>query len=431
VFFFGCLVMLLNVGTGHAAPCTPGTDCYCDHVKKVGDPIYDPNLLVCADFEAPTLYLNQGVGNGPPYYGPWYDASNPINRGDNSYWVKTYSIGSSTNWQYGEPANPTFGQTCNEPPPYQGCVGTKAYDPTDRWGANAYHPALQIVRNGEFGSYIPGETTPIGSAGGGGGPFDGTASLGSLVDRTTPLGILGGVNFPGGSRTSFSITQALAMASNMEQQNPVINTNWKFSEWSSSGVGPGDGIFLFGLAGTLDTTFPFYQFSFFDPTSCAGCNQQATCQANLAGSIVVKGVLSCDANGNMLYQASSADYTRTVDWPLATWGCFQGQFTNWGSTNSHVQIWFTGPAGVQKKVIDITANMTNQNARHPINAYTFNAYANTNSPQVGTMPQGPTARYEDNIHITAGPPPSCAQIGFVGAGGGGPAPSAPTGLKVF
>src|SRR2546427_12217191 len=49
-----------------AAPCTPGTDCYCDRVKNVSSPIYDPSLLMCEDFEAPTLRLNQGLGNGAP-----------------------------------------------------------------------------------------------------------------------------------------------------------------------------------------------------------------------------------------------------------------------------------------------------------------------------------------------------------------------------
>jgi hypothetical protein len=63
----------------------------------------------------------------------------------------------------------------------------------------------------------------------------------------------------------------------------------------------------------------------------------------------------------------------------------------------------------------------------------LNTYQNTNAgAQYGYVATTQlNFRYEDNMHVTAGMPVSCAQIGFVGAGGGGPAPSAPTGLKIF
>jgi hypothetical protein len=64
---------ILMPAVGVAAPCTPGVDCYCDKVRGGG--LNDPQLLFCEDFEAPTLYQNTGVGNGAPYYGPWYDAT--------------------------------------------------------------------------------------------------------------------------------------------------------------------------------------------------------------------------------------------------------------------------------------------------------------------------------------------------------------------
>jgi hypothetical protein len=78
-----------------ATPCTPGVDCYCDKVRSGS--LSDPSLLWCEDFEAPTLRLDQGFGNGPPYYGPQYDHSFPDwgtnNRGNNSYWYRVYGMG--------------------------------------------------------------------------------------------------------------------------------------------------------------------------------------------------------------------------------------------------------------------------------------------------------------------------------------------------
>src|SRR5262245_12054173 len=102
---------ILVPAAGVTAPCTPGTDCYCDKVRNKADPLFDSALLFCEDFEAPTLYQNTGVGNGAPYFGPWYDASGQTgNRGNNSYWNKRYGNGTSDHlFSQGEPSNPTLG----------------------------------------------------------------------------------------------------------------------------------------------------------------------------------------------------------------------------------------------------------------------------------------------------------------------------------
>ncbi|MEK7201843.1 MAG: Ig-like domain-containing protein, partial [Patescibacteria group bacterium] len=43
-------------GVVAGGPCTDGVDCYCDRVRNISNPIYDPNLRLCEDFEAVTLH---------------------------------------------------------------------------------------------------------------------------------------------------------------------------------------------------------------------------------------------------------------------------------------------------------------------------------------------------------------------------------------
>src|SRR5262245_22345769 len=79
-------LLAISLRSGEAASCTKGVNCYCDRVK--GGDLNDPALLMCEDFEAPTLLSTTGVGNGPPYYGPVYDGGS--NRGANWYWTQKY-----------------------------------------------------------------------------------------------------------------------------------------------------------------------------------------------------------------------------------------------------------------------------------------------------------------------------------------------------
>jgi|CXWL01.1.fsa_nt_gi hypothetical protein len=140
VFSFSFFILFINPDIGYAAPCTPGTNCYCDKVK--GGAFNDPSVLLCEDFEAPTLINNQGVGNGAPYYGPWYDDSGQVgNRGVNSYWNRKYSNGvNGFLFSTGQPASPMFGSPC----PYALCSGAKVWDAGNRWSANAYDPRLMF-----------------------------------------------------------------------------------------------------------------------------------------------------------------------------------------------------------------------------------------------------------------------------------------------
>ena len=131
-------VVAVIPAAGLGTPCTPGTNCYCDKVK--GGALNDPLLLFCEDFEAPTLTTNTGLGNGAPYYGPWYDDTGLTNdRGRNSYWNQKYGNGvSSFLFSSGEPANPALGRPCA----FALCTGAKVWERNDLWSANAYDPQL-------------------------------------------------------------------------------------------------------------------------------------------------------------------------------------------------------------------------------------------------------------------------------------------------
>ena len=89
-------VLIFSPGLVLAAPCTRGVNCYCDKVKP-GGPLADPQLLLCEDFEAPTLHDDVGFGNGAPDFGPPYDdTGSPGWRGFNGYWHRTYGDMSGT-----------------------------------------------------------------------------------------------------------------------------------------------------------------------------------------------------------------------------------------------------------------------------------------------------------------------------------------------
>jgi hypothetical protein len=101
----------------------------------------------------------------------------------------------------------------------------------------------------------------------------------------------------------------------------------------------------------------------------------------------------------------------------------RGHFENWGTANTSVKIWFN-----ETLIIDFSGlDGSFLNAKAGYDALVFNAYSNAN--QEGGVPTTATTyRYEDNIHVTGGPPVSCTAIGF--GGGVVTPPAAPTGLRI-
>jgi hypothetical protein len=462
------LGILLGPALVSATSCSRGTDCYADCVRgpatvgayknaacqakfSVGVPV-DTALLWVEDFEAPTLHDNVSAGGGAPNYGPPYDATGiPGDRGRNSYWFQTYSNGvNSVIWARNEPTSPTLGAPCTA---FDLCVGLRIWHPQNLWNANGQTLPGKVVavvlKNGEFNAEIGSITPPTGSAGGGSGVFDGQQTWGYRMAAGWGQdgGIIGRKAFA--QTRTLGMTMALAYASNIGSANIV--DAWKHNEWETVlGGGGGDGLFAFGLsgAGTTPFHFPFYGFMVGDvpgtgwsPTQLA--NFEADCNTAKNAASLVVGIFNC-TSVNFNWTTQSSAYNRATDWPFGTWGCLEAHYQNIGLSNAQWQVYFTGPAGVRKKVIDIqNFNMTwggaNGFATNPpiqskngYQALNWNNYYNGN---YNGNPPGPlnstqtTFRYEDNFHIRAGAPVSCAQIGFASTGGGPTPPAAPTGLR--
>src|SRR2546430_7597719 len=95
-------VLIFSPGLVLAAPCTRGVNCYCDKVKP-GGPLADPQLLMCEDFEAPTLHDDVNFGGGAPNWRPPYDdTGTPGYRGANSYSFRISSILGTPGWAVGQ-----------------------------------------------------------------------------------------------------------------------------------------------------------------------------------------------------------------------------------------------------------------------------------------------------------------------------------------
>ncbi len=231
-------ILLLTIGlllpaTGTAAPCTPGADCYCDKVKNPGSPFYDPNLLMCEDFEAPTLRdtTTRNQGGGAPYYGPWWDdtgGSGACFRGYNSYWYRIYGPGNGNLIDSGLPRSPTLGCTCQRG---GGACGYSVWEYRDAFGHNRDVGAIAILTAGEFNE-IAGNTDPTNAAGGRAGQFDGNASVHWRVTPGETTGIAGTKRF-GARYQEIGITGAWAFPKNLPRSG-IQSAHWKFAEWGDS-----------------------------------------------------------------------------------------------------------------------------------------------------------------------------------------------------
>lgn len=388
-----------------AAPCTPGVNCYCDRVRS-GD-LKDPTLLLCEDFEAPTLQHSQNdaafVGKGAPYWGPPYDHSNTGShvcfRGGNGYWHRNYNTGTGGPWRAGQPPPPvTVGCSCSVGPG-QTC-GSQFWHPTNLYQGNG-QANIAILTDQDFAAEVPTIAAPANRAGGGRGAFDGAASLGHrILPRQT--GGNGSNKGFGSPQRNIGITMAVAYPNNLVASG-VVSNPWKHNEW---GTGIGDGPFMFHTANWMTSTFPWKGFMF-----TAGANRLATCQAAVAGATWAKGKPSC-SDVALAFDAAPADYVQATHWPLGTWGCARGHFQNLGLANTRYEAWITGPDGVERKVFDVS-NLDTRSFRVGLaggyDRYIWNSYANKNMKQSTTQT---TFRYEDNVHIRADAPVSCAQIGY-------------------
>jgi len=313
-------------------------------------------------------------------------------------------------------------------------VGDLAWDSGNRWQANSVPGGTAAIAifdaASDFSAELGSLTAPTNAAGGGTGLFDGN---GTLAQRN-PAGLGNTVGITGIktftlSRT-FGITQAFAYGSNLGASG-ILNAPWKHNEWGGTDSDPDSAIFVYSHG--YGATRPFnHMFMLF--VAPWGTDNEAGCNAKIAAATRTKGVFSCDSV-SFDYEASSADYDQAQDWPDGTWACVRGHFENLGLTNSRIRIFLTpsaGPrSGVEQTLIDISNLNTSTFAPGVNGGYAsiaFNNYANTNQGLGETPSTQLTFRYEDQFHLRAGAPVSCAQAGF-GAAGGTP-PAAPAGLTV-
>jgi hypothetical protein len=407
------LVVVLSPGTGDAGACTKGVDCYCDKVAP-GGPLADPSLLFCEDFEAPTLRNNQGVGNGPPYYGPWYDSTGMNgDRGHNSYWNMKYGNGvSSFLFTSGQPSAPALGSPCG----FSLCTGARVWDAANRWSANAYSPQLAIFASpSDFSAEISSIRPPTNTARGGTpGVFDGNASLGYRIQAGATHGIAGQASFP--TSTEIGYTTAMAYPNNSLASGVWGTTSmpgaWKHNEWltvTSPNCGF-DGLFAFYNQSGPRSGRPFAGFIGAFGSNCTGGGYTGSITSVAAGAAqLINGGLGIAWN-------TPTNYNQPTDWPEGTWGCVRGHISGVGTSAMRHRVWFQGPNMTSERLlIDFTANGTGLDNRQGYNGMKWNAYANTNQGQGYTATTQLTFRYEDNVHVRRGLPVSCSQIGFGGS----------------
>ena len=410
-----------------AAPCQDGVDCYCDKVKNTSSPLYDPAILICEDFESHGLYQNVPVGTSAPSYGPWYDATGQAgNRGVNSYWNKNYGNGvSSFGFRSGEPANPALGSPCS----FSLCTGSKVWERNNLWSANAYNPQIAFfTQPSDFNFELGSLTAPTNKAGGGSGVFDGNANLVHRIGPGVTHGIAGEKAF--GVTRTIGYTGAIAYPINSDSSgiwggNGGPNASWKHNEWATvyTPNGGWDGLFIFYNQNGPRNGRPFAGFF--------GSFQDRACKS---GSIVATlGTASCTADQTALVWNTPANYSQPTDWPWGTWGCVRGFMENAGLSNQRMRVWFQGPNMTSERlIIDITVDGTTLDSKNGYNGLKWNAYANTNQGTGYVASTALTFRYEDNVHVRAGTPVSCSQIGFVGGSGSGDTtpPTPPANLRL-
>jgi|CXWL01.1.fsa_nt_gi hypothetical protein len=426
------LALIFCFGALFAAPaeaaCTKGADCYCDKVKNPANALYDSKLLLCEDFDVPTLYSNVGSGNGAPYYGPHHDhtGSCPFGnvRGCNSYWAKTYPGAIPGHWVTGQPTAPTLGVACTG----GSCPGMKVWHPTNLWDANTYTPLIAFnTAASDFTFEDNSLAAPTNTASGSPGVFDGNANLVFRMPPGQVSGILGEARW--NTVTELGLTQALAYAPNSLSSGiwGVVGTeaSWKHNEFKTVNA-PNcgfDGLFVFYNQSGPRSGIPFAGFVGAFGSGCNGGGYSGTVSNVTAGSATASNL---GINWN-----TPSNYNQPTDWPEGTWGCVRGHLSGAGSATMRMRVWFQGPNMTQERLlIDFTANGVGLDNAGGYDGLKWNGYANTNQGMAYIPSTALTFRYEDNVHITNGPPVPCSQIGFSGTVDANP-PAAPTSLTVM
>lgn len=426
---------LLTPAIAAAQPCTDGVDCLCDRVEGRGplgtsDPAYvvPAQRVTCIDWEEATLAstastlpitsdtINAGGENvGRPWDATGSECSG-TNRGGGSWFTARYGNGHSGLWQFGEPASPARGVTCGCGPPFQGCTGTRAFHPTNFWGAGNKF-ALAIRRPGEETGFEPAHSlVPIAFGNQDAALISEGGSGYSMVPPSESFDI-----------THLGFTAAIVYSENYLTQingsgDPVGSLPIKGDEFS-----PGD-FWFFGRQGNSPIeSFPFSGFFFYgsagDSTACNGFLASGQLKASV-------GIVNCVETA-VVWHASTA-YNQATHWPVGTKGCVRAELMGIASGAMRLREWFQHTTRTTETlVLDVTLNVPADflnftNVTRPW----FDTYTN-GLDQPGPAPDGKKHyRIEDNIvAVQNRPPVTCAQIGFAAQPSSSP-PKPPKNLTV-
>mgnify|MGYP001620090407 FL=1 len=206
------------------------------------------------------------------------------------------------------------------------------------------------------------------------------------------------------SSTSFGLTMAVAYPS-IIGSSEIWAGPWKHDDLKATLDGTLDSGPIFHNEAPLQANDPFQAYMFFSPTGAASA---AACQTAMANATIRRGDVGCLTDVALLYRADPVAYNRTTQWPFGTWGCVQAHYQNLGTTNMSVKVWVNNNLIIDFDGFNGSSFLAN---RQGYSGFTLGNYANTNAygPPFTTQT---TYRYEDNVHITAGAPVSCSQIGF-------------------
>jgi len=431
------LMLLLGVSMLWASPafsaCTDGVDCYCDRV--IGGDLNDTLLLMCEDWEHPGFYAGS----------PNAVATAVDNRGDISQIRLIYAngVGSSLIQDLEPAGTPYTGPQCVDPDPKFGCVATNEYcsaaqgteasitttgggdDGINCWGsattdvnARAFID-IQSPVNEDYKSEITdllGPTTSL-SNGGHHLAHRNPAGAGNTAGLTASKSL-------GGGQATIGLTMLFAYSSNLVDSG-ILTSQWKQDEWEDSIGANKYNMFPLAQPSCLNGTTPAepgdgFPFCPFMGDKRGGRDAPVGYCAINVGVVQTTGTVSCGNPWTWVFQpetGTGALWKATDDLVYDEWMCVEFYLAGAGTSSVTMQIWATTPTIDHLKVLDIS-NLDMTEGGGQITEFHFGNYANLNATELN--PSGPWTsetvyRHEDNIHIRAGLPVTCAQIGF-GAG---------------
>lgn len=339
--------------------CVSGSDCLCDRMKNPSDPIFNPNVILCEDFEDPALSpaVDQGAG--------WISHTPPIG-------------GTGFNAEFAYPSGNCF---------------SDANGPADqKYTINGTCPTCcyNVIQPG-VGCDSPGTTNCL---------FDGGGTLGRRIRPGSTSEGGGNLRFTR-STSTFGITYAMRYSNNAL----VVGPAWKHNEIGRSASA------LLGMSGgNVSQNVPFDTLLFLTNPESRAVTMRAGRYAPLSTSIHFSTASS--GSGYEFNVAKTQWYCHQAH--ITNLGAPNGRYRYWvtplgGSRTLLIDADVDLTGGFS------SASGTDQSVDHIL----LNSYYNGPDCPTGVGPGcgNPLSeniyRYEDNIVVTSETEPvACSAIGF-------------------